>query len=59
MRGEVFHVVGAGRKSGDAGARECDLGCGREFINQVRIAGSLAFGKDLDQVVLSVVIDIL
>ena len=56
---DVLQIVEGGRHRRDARSREADLGGRRKLVNQVRIARPLALGKDLNQMVLVVVIQMM
>ena len=56
---DIFQVVQGRGQGRDAGAREADLRGGRELVDQVRIPGPLAFRKDLKDVVLVMVIQMM
>ena len=56
LAGDVLQVVGRRRKRCDSASRECDLGSRGKFVHKVRIPGSLACHKDLQHIVLPVII---
>ena len=56
---EIDHVVRAGGHGGNAAAGEGDFGSGGKLVNQIGIAGTLALGQDLDQVILTVIIEMM
>ena len=55
---DILQVVGGGGQGRDAAAGESDLGGGGEFIDHIRIAGPFALGKDLQYMVLPVIIQV-
>ena len=54
---EVIHIVRAGRNRRDTAAREGDLGSRRELIYQIRVSCPLAFCQNLNQIILTVIIE--
>ena len=56
---DVLEVVGGRRQRRDPASGESDLGSGGELVDQVRIACSFALHKDLDQMVLLVLVQVM